>query len=195
MRFVIRTYIPLAPTPHTYFFFALAAACSAYFFAFSACTSQTLHKPFSLNLPWVAALNAAFPQGVEHPLQKAQMRAVTRANTVKDRAVTSIVTVEAVLRAAADVPVTGAVTPVVSFSPSFVRAELILALRASPEPSVDFMVVTAAASLARILVWTTTLELRRRAASTDTMTTFSGTVPAELAMAFLNDKTTASSLN
>jgi hypothetical protein len=94
----------------------------------------------------------------------ASQQAHMRASTVRVRAVVSMFVVEAVLRdSTAALPVTGAVTNVDSFSFSFLRAALSLVLRASPKPSVDFMVVTAAASLARILVWTTTLELRRRA--------------------------------
>ena len=117
-----------------------------------------------------------------------------RAATVRDRAATSICAVDDVLRAAVE-PVAGAVTPVDSFRPSFLRAVLSLVLSASPEPSVDFKVVTDAASLARILVLTTTLELRRRAETTDTITTLSGTVPAAAATAFLNEVLTAAVLN
>ena len=92
-------------------------------------------------------------------------------------------------------PVTGAVTPVDSFSPCFLRAVSNLVLRSFPEPSVAFIVLTAAASLTRILVLITTPELRRRAALIDTISTFSGTVLAALDAAFLNDCCMSAAMN
>ena len=99
---------------------------------------------------------------------------------------------ETLMSGGMDAPVTGSVTPVASFSPSILRAVLSLVMRASPEPSVDFMTVTAAASLARILVWITMPgKVRRRAALIDKINTFCQTVPAALAIAFLNEFCTA----
>ena len=108
------------------------------------------------------ASSSQCPNVLDKHSKTSWQKAHIRAHTARDSIVMTMFAdkvVAAMLRAAAGVPVNGAVTPVDSFSPLLLKAVLSLVLSASPEPSVDFMVVTAAASLARILGWTTTLEL------------------------------------
>ena len=97
-----------------------------------------------------------------------QMRAKCKAESAQEMSITEAVPLAAHDRA----PVAGAVTPVECSSPSAARAALRFFWRVSPDPSVFLSVVTAAASVARIWVLTTTPALRRRAGVMDKMTTF-----------------------